>query len=178
MAHSLTMHAHRTPFGPLPPAAPEVGENLERVAMTRSLMNTLHSHLFPRPAPQLGLLFGQVRSDVLTLAVAMRAVWPTVKPYDLFDVDERLLLGASEALAFLSRGRLQWRGVWYMHADAQLAGLDRDMRLIQRATRRGLCDDRQVMVVAGRQDGRLSLRTLLGGSSSALTELPTILLGT
>ena len=172
------MHAHRTPFGPLPPAAPEVSENLERVDVARSVVNTLHGHLFPRPAPQLGLLFGQVRGDVLTLAVAMRAVWPTVKPRDLFDVDERLLLGASEALAFLSRGRIQWSGVWYMHADAQLAGLDRDMRLIRRATRRGLCDDRRVMVVAGWQDGRLSFRTYLGGSFSGVIKLPTILLET
>ena len=176
MAHSATMCAHRTPFGPLPPAPPEVGDNLERVSVTRPVVNTLHGHLFPRPAPQLGLLFGQVRGDTLTLAVAMRAVWPTVKPHDPFDVDERLLLGASEALAFLSRGRLKWSGIWYMHADAQLAEPDRDVRLIRRAARRGLCDDRRVMVVAGWQDGTLGLRTSLGGSSSAMVELPTFLL--
>lgn len=172
MAHSQAMCAYRIPFGPLPPAAPEVGDNLERVSVTRSVVHTLHGHLFPRPAPQLGLLFGQVRGNTLTLAVAMRAVWPTVKPHDPFDVDERLLLGAGEALAFLSRGRLQWSGVWYMHADAQLAGPDRDVRLIRRAARRGLCDDRRVMVVVGWQDGRLQLRASLGVSSGEVAELP------
>ena len=74
------MCAHRTPFGPLPPAAPAPGDNLERVTVTRAVGGTLQRHLYPRRAPQLGLLFGQVRGDTLTLAVAMRGAWPSVKP--------------------------------------------------------------------------------------------------
>lgn len=172
MAHSATMCAHRTPFGPLPPAAPAPGDNLERVTVTRAVGGTLQRHLYPRRAPQLGLLFGQVRGDTLTLAVAMRGAWPSVKPQDPFDLDERLLLGASEALAFLSRGRLQWSGVWYMHADAQLGPPETDLRLIRRAARRGLCDDRRVLVVAGWEDGHFQLRAFLGASSGEVAELP------
>jgi hypothetical protein len=73
MVHSPTMCAHRTLFGPLLPAALEVGDNLERMDVTRSVAYTLHDPLFPRLVPQLGVLFGQIWGDILTLAVAVRA---------------------------------------------------------------------------------------------------------
>jgi len=166
------MCAHRTPFGPLPPTPLIPGDNLERMHVTRTVTETLQRHLFPRRAPQLGLLFGQARGDTLTVAVAMRATWPSAQPQDPLAIDERVLLGASEALAFLSHGQLQWCGVWSMHADAQLGPLERNLHLVRRAARRGLCDDRRVLLVAGWEDGLFGLRAFLGASSGEVTELP------
>ena len=157
------MCAHRTPFGPLPPAAPVMGDNLERVVVTRGVVGTLRGHLTPRRAGQLGLLFGAVQGDILTLAVAMRASWPSVQIHDAFDIDEQLLLGACEALGFLSRGQLHWCGVWYMHADAQLGRTETDAKLIQRAVRRGLVDDRRTWLSVGWEDGAFQVASFLGG---------------
>lgn len=166
------MCAHRTPLGPLPPTPSAQDDDLEQVALPRTVGDTLRRHLFPRRTPQLGLLFGHTQGDTLTLAVAMRAAWPTPGPADPFALDERILLGASEALGFLSRGRLAWCGVWYMHADAQLGPSDRDARLVRHATRLGLCDDRRILLVVGRQEGALGMRAALGSGSSEVVELP------
>ncbi len=165
------MCAHRTPFGPLPPTAPVMGDNLERVAVTRGVVGTLRGHLTPRRAPQLGLLFGAVQGDTLTLAVAMRASWPSVQTHDAFNIDERLLLGACEALGFLSSGQLQWCGVWHMHADAQLGRTETDAKLIRRAVRRGLVDDRRIWLSVGWEDGAFALQAFLGYGSATPVQL-------
>jgi hypothetical protein len=171
MAQSTTMCAHWSPFGPVPPLAPIPSDATEGVRVPRRVAAVLRRHLSPAPTPQLGLLFGRWQHETLTLAVAMRAAWPQPAPHGPPEIDDRLLLGASEALRFLSAGQVQGCGVWMMHPDAQLGPADRDARLVRLASRRGWADDRRVLLLVGWADGALGFRAYLGSRDTDVVQL-------
>lgn len=70
-------------------------------------------------------------------------------------------------------GRIDWWGLWIIGADGQAGPTRRVLRWYERAVRRGLIDDRSVLLVAGFEDVVFNARTLISGPGQDPLDLPT-----
>ncbi|BDP42583.1 hypothetical protein DAETH_25520 [Deinococcus aetherius] len=166
------MRAFRHLFGHRPELQTQPTDSLEQVVLAAPVAQFLLRQAQLRSETRSGLLFGRLQQGTLTLTLATAARWPGLTS-DPFHVERAYLLGASDAVGFAFGGQVDWWGLWITGADGQAGPTRRVLRWYERAVRRGLIDDRTVLVVAGFQDGLLSTRTLTGGPGVDPLDLPT-----
>lgn len=166
------MRAFRHPFGDRPELqAPPVGIP-EEVVLAAPVSQFLLRQAQLRGQTRSGLVFGSVENRTLTLTLTTAARWPGLTS-DPLHIERAYLLGASDAVGFAFEGQVDWWGLWIIGADGQAGPTRRVLRWYERAVRRGLVDDRTLLVVAGFQDGLLSTRALKGGPGVDPLDLPT-----
>lgn len=166
------MRAFRQLLGDRPNIQSLSTDSPEEVIVTVPVSRFLHGRAGLRGQTRGGLLFGSVQDRILTLTLATAARWPSLSPADPFLIDRAYLLGASDAVGFAFGGHVDWCGLWLTFADGQLGSSGRPLHWYGQAVRRGLIDDRAVLLLAGFVDGSLDARALIGEVGREPIDLP------
>ena len=137
-------------------------DTLERVVLSALAVKFFKRQLHLPSRARGGLLFGHHHEDALRVLLAGSCGLPVWARGDeeraVLDVDARFALGWSEAVSELLQGHADWCGNWLVHPDEQLAGHGRDHHWFRLGLRRGLVDDRHILLIVGYQYGQLNAR--------------------
>ncbi|MGY2895518.1 hypothetical protein [Deinococcus sp. UYEF24] len=150
-------------------------ETLERVVLSALAVQFLKQQLHLPGRARGGLLFGHHHGDTLRVLLAGSGGLPGWLRGDeeraVLDIDARFAFGWGEAVSELLQGHVDWCGNWLMHPDEQLAGHGRDHHWFRRGLKRGLFDDRHILLVAGYEQGQLNARAYLLGTPDEPLEI-------
>ena len=150
-------------------------DNIERVVLSGLVVKFLQRQLGLPGKARGGLLFGHHFEDTLHVLLAGTAGLPWWYRGDeersVLDVDPRFTLGWSEAVQVVLQGHADWCGNWLVQPDEQLGNAARDARWFRRGLKLGIFDDRNILLVAGYDEGQFSARAYLLGAPDEAYEV-------
>ena len=151
------------------PLSPPDPTPLQGVSFTLQARRMLSVQLHHTGRVRGGLLFGESRAGTLHVTV----VTPPALPHwggPPLELDERYVLGWSDAMHALYRGQIDWVGNWVARADSALPTHEEELTWFEQGAASGLFDEQCVLVTAGWADGVLTGRAsvVFGGSWGAL----------
>lgn len=134
---------------------------LNLVRLSNNVSNFLADQAFSSSYNRGGLLFGYYDEDVLQIVLASSSGsvdWYPAGQREIIDVDNRFILGWSEAMAAVFNSKIDWIGNWFVYNDSLLGDIDRDFEIFHSGVISGIFDDRSILLIVGFSDEGVKIR--------------------
>jgi hypothetical protein len=131
------------------------------VKINDEVMEFVQRQAYSLTAKRGGALFGFHEGGTIYLCMASSVGYPGWYGHERrleINIDERFILGWSEAVNTIFFGVIDWIGNWIIMDDGILGSNDREKALFLEGVGTGLFDDRNVLLTAGWDGGEFKFR--------------------
>lgn len=135
----------------------------------------LERQLFSSSRKLGGLLFGYHVGDHLRIVMASTVGipdWYEGEHRNELKIDQRFILGWSEALCHLYRGRIEWVGNWIVSAEQEDFKAQSDVDILLEWAKTGLFDDRNILLTVRQEKDNFIVKTYAVDSDKTECEIP------